>query len=98
MTKYDFCKSPIKKSTEIEQISDPCSLKRIRNIDKKQSFLAGIAVFATGSVFSSQVMKRIEEARKNESKLGEERINITNESITNMKTLKFYQLTDIFKS
>ena len=62
------------------------------------SFLAGIAVFATGSVFSSQVMKKIQEARKNESKLGEERINITNESISNMKTLKFYQLTDIFKS
>ena len=42
-------------------------------------------------------MSRIQAARKDDHKFGEERINITNESIANMKTLKFYQLTETFK-
>jgi len=62
------------------------------------AFLGGVAVFAVGGVINTVISKGIQNGDKKKQKLKDKRLNYTTEALNNIKTLKFYQWTEVFRA
>jgi hypothetical protein len=60
------------------------------------SVFSGVGIFVLGSMFGYCLALKFKAVRSRLMKAKDERMNVTNETIQNIKLLKFYQWTDIF--
>lgn len=62
------------------------------------SFFSGSIVFFVGAAVSSYISKKVKKLDIERKKKTDKRLNATTESLNNIKTLKFYQWSGIFKT